>query len=114
MTAKSHLTVLWTTDNPVTAEKMVLMYTVNALAHGWWEKVTLVVWGAAATLVCENPAVRQKIQEAIAAGVHVTACKACADQLGVSETLKQLGIEVTYWGKPLTEILKNGEALLTV
>jgi len=114
MAAKSHLTVLWTNDNPVTAEKMVLMYTVNALAHGWWEKVTLVVWGAAATLVCDNPAVRQKVQEAIAAGVHVTACKACADQLGVSEKLEELGIEVKYWGTPLTEILKNGEPLLTV
>jgi hypothetical protein len=114
MAEKSHLHVLWTTDNPITAEKMVLMYTVNALAHGWWETVTLIVWGAAATLVCDDPAVRQKVQAATAAGVQVTACKACADQLGVSETLKELGIEVTYWGKPLTEILKNGEPLLTV
>ncbi|MDZ7598439.1 MAG: DsrE family protein [Desulfobacterales bacterium] len=114
MTTKTHLTVLWTTDNPVTAEKMVLMYTVNALTQGWWEKVTLIVWGAAVTLVCDSPAVRQKIGEALAAGVHVTACKACADQLGASETLKGLGIEVKYWGAPLTEILKNDEALLTV
>jgi hypothetical protein len=29
-------------------------------------------------------------------------------------TEKKLGIEVTYWGAPLTEILKNGEPLLTV
>ena len=114
MAEKSHLHVLWTTDNPITAEKMVLMYTVNALAHGWWEKVTLVVWGAAATLVCDNPAVRQKVQEAIAAGVHVTACKACADQLGVTEALEKLQIEVKYWGLPLTELLKNDETLLTI
>lgn len=114
MIDKSHLTVLWTTDNPVTAEKMVLMYTVNALAHGWWEKVTLIIWGAAVNLVCTSPAIRQQIQAAITAGVHVTACKACADQLDASETLKGLGIEVKYWGAPLTEILKNDEALLTV
>jgi hypothetical protein len=114
MADKSHLTVLWTTGNPVTAEKMVLMYTVNALAHGWWEKVTLIVWGAAVTLVRDNLSIRQQIQAAIAAGVQVTACKACADQLGASETLKELGIEVKYWGAPLTEILKNDQALLTV
>jgi hypothetical protein len=35
ITDKTLLTVLWTSDNPVTTEKMVLMYTVNALAHGW-------------------------------------------------------------------------------
>lgn len=35
-------------------------------------------------------------------------------QLGASETLKELGIEVKYWGAPLTEILKNDQALLTV
>ncbi len=78
------------------------------------EKVTLVLWGAAATLVCDHPAVQQKVQAAVAAGVQVTARKACADPLGVSRRLKALGIEVTYWGKPLTEILKNGEPLLTV
>jgi hypothetical protein len=48
------------------------------------------------------------------AGVHITACKACADQLGVTETLERLDIEVKYWGLPLTEILKNNEYLLTI
>lgn len=114
MADKSHLYLLWTNDNPVTAEKMVFMYTVNALANGWWEKVTLIIWGATVDLVCENPAIQEKIQTALAAGVHVTACKACSDQLGASEKLKQLGIEVKYWGAPLTEILKKDEALLTV
>ncbi len=111
---KTHLYVLWTNDNPITAEKMVFMYTVNSLIHGWWEKVTLIVWGAPAKLVSEDPDIQNKIREALEAGVHVTACKACADQLGVTETLKQLGIEVKYWGIPLTEILKNGEHLVTI
>jgi len=111
---KTHLYVLWTNDNLITAEKMVFMYTINALIHGWWEKVTLIVWGAPAKLVSEHADIQNKIKEALEAGVHVTACKACADQLGVTETLKQLGIEVKYWGMPLTEILKNGEHLVTI
>ena len=111
---KTHLYVLWTNDNPITAEKMVFMYTINALIHGWWEKVTLIVWGAPTKLVSEDPEIQHKIKEALEAGVHVTACKACADQLGVTKTLKQLGIEVKYWGMPLTEILKNGEHLVTI
>ncbi len=33
MSAKSHLYVLWTNDNLVTAEKMVFMYTINGHYH---------------------------------------------------------------------------------
>lgn len=111
---KTHLYVLWTNDNPVTAEKMVFMYTINSLIHNWWEKVTLIIWGATAQLVSEDVNMQAKIKEALEQGVHVTACKACADQLGVTETLEKLGIEVKYWGMPLTEVLKNNEHLLTI
>ena len=114
MSNKTHLYVLWTNDNPITAEKMVFMYTINSLKHGWWEKVTLIIWGAPAKLVSEDITMQKKIREALDAGVHVTACKACADQLGVTETLENLGIEVKYWGMPLTEVLKNNEHLLTI
>ena len=114
MSGKNHLYVLWTNDDPVTAEKMVFMYTINSLLHGWWEKVTLIVWGAPAKLVSENDDIQKKVKKALDTGVHITACKACADQLGVSEDLEKLGIEVKYWGEPLTEILKNDETLLTI
>ena len=111
---KTHLYVLWTNDNPITAEKMVFMYTVNALIHGWWEKVTLIVWGATARLVSEDAGIQEKVKEALEAGVHITACKACADELGVTETLKNMNIEVKYWGLPFTEVLKNDEKLITI
>jgi hypothetical protein len=114
MSEKAHLYVLWTSDNPITAEKMVFMYTVNSLIHGWWERVTLVIWGAPAKLISENESIRKMVQDAIQAGVHVTACKACSDQLGVTEVLESLNIEVKYWGVPLTQLLKNDEVLLTI
>jgi hypothetical protein len=34
--------------------------------------------------------------------------------VGVTEALEELNIEVKYWGNPLTEILKNEEKLLTI
>jgi hypothetical protein len=34
MSENTHLYVLWTNDNLITAEKMVFMYTVNPLVHG--------------------------------------------------------------------------------
>lgn len=111
---KNYLYVLWTNDNPVTAEKMVFMYTINSLNRGWWEKITLIIWGAPTQLVSEDATIQEKVKEALDAGVHITACKACADQLGVTEDLEKQGIEVIYWGSSLTELLKNNEPLLTI
>jgi hypothetical protein len=111
---ENHLYVLWTNADPITAEKMLFMYTINSRLKGWWEKVTLIIWGATAKLVSEDANIQKKVKEALDAGVHVTACKACADQLGVTESLKKQGIEVIYWGQPLTEVLKNNEHLLTI
>jgi hypothetical protein len=114
MGAKDHLYILWTNGDPITAEKMVFMYGINSLLKGWWDKVTLIIWGTPAKLSAENSDIRKKIKDALDAGVHVTACKACADQLGVTETLKKMNVEVKYWGEPLTKILKEGEMLLTI
>ncbi len=114
MSNKTHLYVLWTNDNPITAEKMVFMYTVNSLIHGWWEKVTLIIWGAPAKRVSEDVKMQEKVKEALDAGVHITACKACADQLGVTEILEKMNIEVKYWGVPLTDLLTREETLLTI
>jgi len=47
-------------------------------------------------------------------GIHIIACKACADQLGVKESIEKLGIEVDYTGELLTSILKSKEALITI
>lgn len=114
MSQKTHLYVLWTNDNPITAEKMVFMYTVNSLIHGWWENVTLIIWGAPTKLVADDETVQKMVVDALDAGVHVSACKACADQLGVTERLEKLNIEVKYWGIPLTDILKSDQKLVTI
>lgn len=111
---KEELFILWTTDNAVTAQKMVFMYARNALVKGWWDAVTLVVWGASATLVAENGEIQERLKAVMEAGVSVSACKACADQLGVTQQLEGLGIEVRYWGEPLTEALKEDKKILTV
>jgi hypothetical protein len=114
MKEKSHLFILWTNGNPITAEKMVFMYSINSLLKGWWEHITLIIWGSPAKLVSEDTAIQEKIKEALSAGIHITACKACADQLGVTSILEKMNIEVKYWGEPLTEILKTGATLLTI
>jgi hypothetical protein len=52
--ASEKLVVLWTSGDPEVAKKMVFMYTYNAKKHGWWEDITLVVWGPSAKLLAED------------------------------------------------------------
>ncbi len=114
MESESHLYILWTTDNPVTAEKMVLMYGGNSLLKGWWDKVTIIIWGAADQLVATNPVIQARIKELMDMGAHFTTCKRCADTLEVTSEFEKMGIEVKYWGETLTKLLKSGATILTV
>jgi len=114
MENQDHLYILWTNADPITADKMVFMYGLNSLKKGWWERVTLIIWGATTKLSAENVEIQKKLNELQSEGVNLSACKACADQLGVTDILENMGVEVIYWGKPLTDLIKTGQKLLTV
>jgi len=111
---KNKLFILWTNDNVLTSEKMVCMYAHNAILNNWWKTVTVIIWGATAKLVAENEIIQTRLKEMLHDGVKVSACKACADQLGVTDKIEALGIEVKYWGEPLSDILKLNETLLSI
>lgn len=110
----SKLYILWVSDNMITAEKMVLMYAQNCMLNHWWDEVEIIIWGASAMLAAENFVIGEKMKMAIHTGVRFTACKGCSDQLGVSEKLAELGVNVIYWGKNLTDVIQNGEKLITI
>ena len=114
MNEADHLYILWTSADVETFDEMVFMYAFNAKKHGWWEKVTVVIWGASARLAGNDEVIQLKIKDLISGGVKLEACKACADDLGVSALLEDLGVEVKYWGQPLTKVLKSGSKLITI
>ncbi len=114
MENSSHLYIMWTTGDPVTAEKMVFMYCGNSLRNGWWEEVTIIIWGASAKLAGTDAGIQEMIRELISLGVEFTACKRCAEDLGVASQLEELGVEVKFWGAPLTDLLKSGTHLITI
>jgi len=110
----SELYILWTTDNAITAEKMVCMYGHNALLKGWWDKVTIIIWGAASLLVAENKEIQKKILEMKSDGVKFSACIRCAAELDVVDEIDSLDIELIKWGEPLTDLIKSEKKLLTI
>ncbi len=114
MQSPESLYILWTTSEVETFDEMVFMYAFNAKKQKWWNKITVIIWGASAKLAGNDEVVQLKIKDLINGGVHVSACKACAEDLGVSKLLEDIGVEVKYWGNPLTEVLKSDAKLLTI
>ncbi|WP_027179655.1 DsrE family protein [Maridesulfovibrio bastinii] len=108
------LNILWTNADPVTSELMVLMYAKASAMRGWWKHVRVIIWGATAQLASSDENIRSLIAEAQNEGVEFSACEACADRLDVKQSLLDLGIEVIFWGDPLTKLIKSNEKLLTV
>jgi hypothetical protein len=107
------LNVIWSSGDRDVALKLVFMYTLNSKLKDWWEYVELIVWGPSAKLLSEDEELQNHIPKMIAAGVHISACKACSDSYGISDALTAMGIEVRYMGAPLTEKLKEDQKIIT-
>jgi hypothetical protein len=107
-TKPDELVVVWTSGDREVALKMAFMYTLNSKRFKWgWKNVTLIVWGPSSKLLTEDKELQEHISRIKDAGVKVLACKKCSDLYGVSKDLRQLGIEVKYMGKPLTDYLRD-------
>lgn len=107
------LVVVWTSDDPYLAERMVLMYAHAAKTAGWFKNVTVIIWGPSAKMVAENLKIQEKLKAMQDDGVEIQACIACATAYGVVDELKNLNFEVKGMGKPLTDYLKSDSKVLT-
>lgn len=107
------LVVLWTSGDPYVAERVAFMYTHAAKTSGWFNEVTLIIWGPSAKLVAENLKIREKLSTMKNDGVVIEVCIVCANMYGIADDLKKLGYDVKAMGKPLTGYLKSGAKVLT-
>ncbi len=108
------LFILWTNADPVTANLMVFMYAENAMRYQKWNNIMIIVWGATTKLAAEDPRIQRRIRALQELGVRFSACITCAEELGVSETIRSLDIDLVKWLNPLTALLKEGKKLITV
>ncbi len=111
---EDRLLVLWTSGDKTVAMNMVCMYTLNSKIKGWWNEVTLLIWGASGELLVHDPELKEKVGEIKNAGVEVIACRRCAENLSIVDKLEEMGIKVFYTGEFLTEWLKSGSRLITI
>ncbi len=107
------LYILWTSSDKETFMNMISMYSLNSMKSGWWDEVEIIIWGGSTRLAGEDVEVQQEIQKLIKGGVTIEACKACADKMNVSASLKDLGVDVKYMSK-LTGYIKGDDKLITI
>jgi hypothetical protein len=112
-TPEDCLLIIWSSADIDIAQRMVFMYSRNSMLHSWWKRVQICVWGASAKLLSENEQLQYQVKELQQVGVEVTACIACANSYGVTDSLRNLGITVKGMGQPLTDMLKDGWKVLT-
>lgn len=101
------LTIVWTSGDPEVAHRMVLMYAHAARTAGWFDEVRLIVWGPSSRLLAADKDLQAKFQKMQDDGVILQACVVCADSYGVTETLRNLGLEVKGMGRPLSDLVKD-------
>jgi hypothetical protein len=107
------LLIVWTSGDREVALNMVLMYAQNSLNNGWWEQVSLILWGPSQRLYITDAEVRSEIEKLQKMGSRVMACIACANTYGFTEALRLNGIEVFGMGSVLTDSLKSGSRTIT-
>jgi hypothetical protein len=111
--SKENLAILWTSSDLDVAIKMVFMYAKGAKKNNWWKSINIIIWGPSSKLTSENETIQNEIKEMQELGIIVEACKACADQYGVSDKLEEMNISVKYMGEPLTDFLKSDDKVIT-
>ena len=110
--ANECLNLIWTNPDAGVAKNFVFMYAINSKLKGWWEEVQLIVWGPTAKMLAEDTEMQAEVAKLMESGVHVSACRRCAENYGVAEKLEALNVEVIFMGQPLTKMLKDGEKVL--
>lgn len=84
-----------------------LMYAKNAIEQGWIEDIQVIFFGPIEKLMLEDEEIKD-YAEAIAEQTECVACKYLSDRDEISEDIKQLGVEVDYVGRIISDYVKEG------
>jgi hypothetical protein len=110
---KNKLLIIWSTEEKEVATKMILLYSSVILPRSYWDEAILMVWGPSARLLSHDKQLQDKVKEIAKTGVKLQACVVCTDDYGVSEELKNIGVELVHTGEMLTEALQSDWKVIT-
>ncbi len=82
-------------------------YAMRTLQEGWLERVKVVFFGPGERVLVENPDIQEMVKH-IGQAEKPLACKAISDESGTSGRIEDLGVEVVYVGKIISDLIKEG------
>lgn len=82
-------------------------------AHGWWQEMHLIIWGPSVRLAAQDAEVAEQLDDVLDSGVSTRVCKLCTDKYHVEEFYTQRGIEPGYVGSSLSDLIRQGEKVIT-
>lgn len=109
------LLIVWKTNNETDIHNFVVPYAYNAKRHQWFDHVKVLIWGASQEKVAATPLIQQRVKNLIKNEIDVFACKMCADNVGATTLLEELGVDVRFTGDFLSRHLQDPECeVLTI
>lgn len=103
------LLIVWKSENETDIHNFIVPFAYNAKRHQWFNDVEVLIWGASQTKVTDTPLIQQRVMNLIKNEINVHACKMCANNVGATEKLEELGVVVEFTGLFLSERLKDSE-----
>ena len=103
------LLIVWSSGEVEVAKKLILLYGSVMLERKYWDEATIMVWGPSVKLLASDKELQKQMKVVQESGVHFNACVVCSDDYGVSESLKNLGIELIHTGEMLTSSLQSDD-----
>lgn len=83
-------------------------YAMNALKNDWMDEVKVIFFGPAEALLLKDADIKRMLKEYQLMNVAVVACKAVADREGISGELVEMGVNVEFVGKMISDLIKDG------
>lgn len=84
------------------------MYAVNALKNAWMEDVKLVFFGPSEELLLRDKALQSLLYEYQSEDGEALACKFIAENEKLEASISELGVEVKYVGKHISDLIHDG------
>lgn len=110
---KNKLLIVWSSADEEVAKKLILLYGSVMLPRGYWDEATIMVWGPSAKLLAENNELQERVKVVMSTGVKFNVCVVCSDDYGVTQTLRELGVEPIHTGEMLSNALQSDYKVIT-
>lgn len=103
------LLIVWSSGEKEVAKKLVLLYGSVMLERQYWDEATIMIWGPSALLLAQDEELQKQFKVVQDSGVKFNACVVCTDDYGVSDQLRELGVDLIHTGEMLTESLQSDD-----